>query len=81
MNDKSRLQIVNSFSENLKFKSSPADENSKWAVLFALVIAFILSAAVVEAQPAKKVFRIGLLSGGRPSPMPPSLWHFAKFLS
>ena len=48
--------------------------------VFALVIAFTLSAAVVEAQPTKKVFRIGLLAGGRPSPMPPSTQAFRQGL-
>ena len=35
---------------------------------------------MVEAQPTKKVFRIGLLSGARPSPMPPTIEAFRQGL-
>ena len=45
-----------------------------------LLLLLIVSAAVVEAQPAKKVFRIGLLSGSRPSPMPPNIEAFRQGL-
>ena len=55
-------------------------QNLKWAGVFALVIAFTLSAAVIEAQQTKKVPRIGLLSSNRPSPMPPVIEAFRRGL-
>jgi hypothetical protein len=39
-------------------------------VAAAVLLAF---AVIAEAQPTKKVFRIGLLSGNRSSPMPPQI--------
>ena len=42
-----------------------------------MLLAFSVPAA---AQPAKKVFRIGLLSGNRSSPMPPSTLAFRQGL-
>ena len=65
--------------------AEPADrigkaDPRKWAGFLAIVIAYTLSAAVVEAQPAKKVFRIGLLSGNRPSPMPSNIEAFRQGL-
>jgi ABC-type uncharacterized transport system substrate-binding protein len=38
-----------------------------------IVAIVVVGAGVAEAQPAKKVFRIGLLSSGRSSPMPPQI--------
>ena len=84
MNDKSGLQVLNSFSDNLKAapqtKIQKRSRRRKWGGFFALVIAFTLSVAVLEAQPAKKVLRIGLLSGSRPSPMPGQIEAFRQGL-
>jgi ABC-type uncharacterized transport system substrate-binding protein len=40
----------------------------------------IATISLAEAQPAKKVFRIGLLSGNRPSPMPSNIEAFRQGL-
>ena len=46
-----------------------------------LLITFLLATiSLAEAQPAKKVFRIGLLSGNRPSPMPSNIEAFRQGL-
>jgi putative ABC transport system substrate-binding protein len=46
-----------------------------------LLITFLLATiSLAEAQPAKKVFRIGLLSGNRPSPMPSNVEAFRQGL-
>jgi putative ABC transport system substrate-binding protein len=45
-----------------------------------LILAMVVVGGVAEAQPAKKVLRIGLLSGGRPSPMPPNTEAFRQGL-
>lgn len=38
-----------------------------------LIVVVVVVGGVAEAQPAKKVLRIGLLSATRPSPMPPAI--------
>ena len=45
-----------------------------------LLAVLLITAASAEAQPAKKVFRIGLLSGNRPSPMPSNIEAFRQGL-
>ena len=46
-----------------------------------LLTTFLLATiSLAEAQPAKKVFRIGLLSGNRPSPMPSNIEAFRQGL-
>ena len=45
-----------------------------------LIVAVVVVGGVAEAQPAKKVLRIGLLSGGRSSPMPPNTEAFRQGL-
>ena len=46
-----------------------------------LLTTFLLATiSLAEAQPAKKVFRIGLLSGNRPSPMPTNIEAFRQGL-
>jgi putative ABC transport system substrate-binding protein len=62
MNEKSWLRVLNSSSDNPKSKI----QNPKWVGLFALVIAFVGLAGVVEAQP-KKIPRIGYLSNTDPA--------------
>src|SRR4029434_7450256 len=42
-------------------------ENRKWVGLFAIVIAFAMCGAVVNAQQPKKVFRIAYLSDSAPA--------------
>ena len=41
--------------------------------LIAIIVAVTACCAIAEAQQTKKVFRIGLLSATRPSPMPPAI--------
>jgi hypothetical protein len=62
MDKKISIRLLDSRSDNLKSKI----ENPKWVGLFALVIAFVGLAGVVEAQP-KKVPRIGYLSSSDPA--------------
>jgi ABC-type uncharacterized transport system substrate-binding protein len=46
-----------------------------------LLTTFLLATiSLAEAQPAKKVFRIRLFSGNRPSPMPPNIEAFRQGL-
>ena len=45
----------------------------KMTVSSLLAIIILASVQLTEAQPTKKVFRIGLLSGSRPSPMPTNI--------
>ena len=45
-----------------------------------LIVVVVVVGGVAEAQPAKKVLRIGLLSGARPSPMPPNIEAFRQGL-
>ena len=46
-----------------------------------LLTTFLLATiSLAQAQPAKKVFRIGLLSGNRPSPMPSNIEAFRQGL-
>jgi putative ABC transport system substrate-binding protein len=52
-----------SFSENRKSKI----QNRKWAGLFAIVVALMVCGARTEAQPARKVPRIGFLTTGFPA--------------
>jgi len=54
-------------SDNQKSKIQKRPRGLKWAGLLLLLVGW---AGVVEAQPTKKVFRIGLLSPNRSSPMP-----------
>ena len=50
-------------------------------ILFCLLpTVFLFTAFSAQAQPAKKVFRIGLLSGNRPSPMPSNIEAFRQGL-
>ena len=53
--------------DNRKSKSGRVDENRKWAERFAIVIALVGLAGVVEAQQPKKVARIGYLSNSDPA--------------
>lgn len=46
----------------------------------ALTLMLLALSIPAEAQPTKKVFRIGLLSGIRPSPMPPTIEAFRQGL-
>ena len=48
--------------------------------LLVVLVALAACGAVATAQPAKKVFRIGLLSGNRPSPMPTNIEAFRQGL-
>ena len=64
-------------SDNRKSKIQKRPRGLKWAGLLLLLVGW---AGVVEAQPAKKVFRIGLLSANRPSPMPPQIEMFRQGL-
>jgi putative tryptophan/tyrosine transport system substrate-binding protein len=50
-----------------KSKSGPADKNSIRQGFFAVVIAFVGLAAVVHAQPPKKIWRLGYLSAVDPA--------------
>jgi putative ABC transport system substrate-binding protein len=52
-----------SLSDNRKSASGPADQNRKWAGLFAIVVAFTVCGARAEAQQLTKIPRIGYLSG------------------
>jgi ABC-type uncharacterized transport system substrate-binding protein len=45
-----------------------------------LILAMVVVGGVAEAQPVKKVPRIGLLSGNRPSPMPANIEAFREGL-
>jgi putative ABC transport system substrate-binding protein len=66
-----------------RHRDSPSDnrkskiKNPKFALVGAMLLALCFS---VEAQPAKKVFRIGSLSGNRSSPMPPNIEAFRQGL-
>ena len=46
-------------SDNRKSKSGPAEQNLKWAGLFAIVVALTVCGARAEVQQPKKVPRIG----------------------
>ena len=56
--------------DNLKSKSGPADQNSKWGRIVAIAVAFAMCGAVAEAQQPKKVSQIGYLSTNSPSTNP-----------
>jgi hypothetical protein len=71
MNEKSRLQVLNSWSDNPKSKTCPElgrrIQNRKLVGVVALVLTFAVYAAVGEAQQPKKVPRIGYLSTRDPA--------------
>jgi len=62
MNEKSWLQVLNSFSDNPKSRI----QNLKWAGIIALAVTFAMGGAVAQAQQPAKVPRIGFL-GRSPS--------------
>ena len=62
MNEKSRPRVLKSFSDNLKSKSGPVDENLKWLGLSVMAFVIVVCGVVVEAQQPKKVPRLGYLS-------------------
>jgi putative tryptophan/tyrosine transport system substrate-binding protein len=57
MNRRSWARRLDSFSDNRKSKI----ENRKWAGIFAIALTFVFGGAVVDAQQAGKIFRIGFL--------------------
>jgi putative tryptophan/tyrosine transport system substrate-binding protein len=69
MHNTFRVRFGISVSDNRK----SAIQNPKWVGIFAMALIFVFGGVVAMAQPAKKVFRIGLLSGNRPSPMPSNI--------
>jgi ABC-type uncharacterized transport system substrate-binding protein len=54
-------------SDNPKSKSGPADQNLRWAVIFAIALTFIVFGAVVDAQQTGSVARLGYLDSGTAS--------------
>ena len=60
MNEKALLQVLNSFSDNLKSKI----QNLKWVGVFTIVLALTMCGAVSSAQQPKKIPTIGFLSEG-----------------
>ena len=63
MTQKSFLRFLGSQSDNLKSKI----QNRKWVGLAAFALAFTLCGAVVDAQQAEKIFRIGFLDSSTAS--------------
>src|SRR5947208_9776425 len=71
MKQRSWMQWLNSPSDNLKSKTCPERcrriKNPKWVGIFAIAFTFVFGGAVIHAQQAKKVPRIGVLSAPSPS--------------
>ena len=63
MNRKSWVRWLNSFSDNRKSKSGPADKNRKWLGLSVIVFVLVVAGAGAEAQQPTKDPRIGYLTG------------------
>src|ERR1700741_3504675 len=57
MNEKAWVRVLRSCSDNLKSKI----QNRKWAGIVTIGFTFAMCGAMVEAQPAGKIFRIGFL--------------------
>ena len=57
MNEKSRLRVLKSFSDNLKSKSGPVDENLKWLGLSVMAFVIVVCGVVVEAQQGRTCWR------------------------
>jgi putative ABC transport system substrate-binding protein len=55
-------RVFSIYSDNLKSKSGPADENIKWGWVVAIGLTFTLCGAVAQAQQPTKVPRIGYLT-------------------
>ena len=64
MNKIFRIRFFDSYSDNRKSKSRPADGNLKWLGLFTIVMAFVGLAGVVEAQQPARIPRVGILFFG-----------------
>jgi putative ABC transport system substrate-binding protein len=77
MNEKFRIRVANSRSDNRKSKI----HNRKWVGIVALVVALAMCEATVQAQQAGKVPRIGFVSGtGDPSNPGPLVEAFRQGL-
>jgi putative ABC transport system substrate-binding protein len=77
MNRRSWARWLDFFSDNPKSKIA----NPKWMGLVALALAFALCGAVVDAQQAGKIFRIGFLDGSTASGMAVLVDAFRQELS
>jgi putative ABC transport system substrate-binding protein len=71
MNEKSRLRVLNSCSDNRKSKTCPElcrrIQNLKWGGIVAIALTFVFGGAVAQAQQPTKVPRIGILGVGSAS--------------
>jgi putative ABC transport system substrate-binding protein len=67
MNRRSWVRWLDSFPDNRKSKSSPADENPKWLGLSVIAFVLVVCGAVAQAQQPKKVPRVGFLGTASPS--------------
>ena len=67
MNRRSWVRWLDSFPDNRKSKSSPADENPKWLGLSVIAFVLVVCGAVAQAQQPKKVPRVGFLGSASPS--------------
>jgi len=72
MNENTWLQVLNSCSDNLKFKTCGGPcrtiQNLKWVGILAIGVIFAMCGAVAQAQQTKKVPRIGYLFVGLQPP-------------
>ena len=63
MKKKYWVQWLDSFSDNPKSKSGPADENLKWVGIVAIAVTYALCGSVALAQQPKKLARVCYLGG------------------
>ena len=78
MKTRSWPRRLDCLSGNLKSKSGPADQNSKWAALFAALVILLWSGALAEAQQPEKTTRIAYLDGGTAAGSAELLHDFRK---
>jgi len=76
----SRNRFLDSYSDNLKSKSGPADQNLKWLGLSVIAFVLVVCGAVAQAQQPAKVPRIGFLGAASLSSIEARLEAFRQGL-
>jgi putative tryptophan/tyrosine transport system substrate-binding protein len=76
----SRNRFSDSYSENRKSKSGPADQSPRWLGLSVIAFVLVICGAVAEAQQPTKTSRIGYLGTAFPSSTPARIEAFRQGL-